>query len=56
MNAPRPAHVKAHIDGKLVYACYAHTDKLAAELQEPVHSQERNSASVWCHFCEKETE
>lgn len=54
MNAPRPAHYKAIIDDKLVYACVVHTEQMktdAAQPLQPVPSSERDSASVWCNYC-----
>lgn len=53
MSAPRPAHVKAVIHGKTVYACDKHLDRVAPNLQQPVHPSERDSSTVWCSFCEE---
>lgn len=63
MSVPRPAHCKAFVGNRLVYACTLHTERLAvdtasdthpAQPLQPVPSTERDSASVWCSYCERE--
>lgn len=68
MTAPRPAHTKATVKGRQLYACVKHADDLRLAAFQPVTDitdakarvplavlpSERDSANVWCSFCNKE--